>query len=560
MRISACWIVKNEAANIAASIMSVKNSVEEMIVVDTGSTDDTVQIAEKYGARVEHFEWVEDFSAARNYCLSLASGKYVIFIDGDEYFKPSLTKSDQKVIHDFFEKTQAEVLQIPRIEIDVITGQIMGRAAYGRIMRRESIYYEHRIHEVPRKKDGEIPYSLLLDTYSLMHTGYSSDRKMEKFIRNTQLLEIEQPELTDEYSIFHNKAYLMREYLFQKDYKKAFENCRYLLDHYEKWGDMCRTYSGYMQRFYTAIDLAVIKRSQISRKEVLKKLIQAMKANYPNTRETVLIDLYYQMYFDYREDRFLHDLSIAESLTEYMSPSSLPEGNRAEGMIYGRGAMAAYYRRDHERAKRWAHIALQRAPGFQTEKMQAIKDMKQITGDYPEIRGHILHGDYLYAYHMILSYLDKGSLDHALMDFLLIVSEKVTGELAVAVRNRYETGMSMIAEAIELNDMINTGYADEDEVCTQKKEIKEITLSLFTEGIERDRDRPVTPEIMTLHEIAAPAYECKGLPVSAMYSYRLLLAKGVEHINYEVLILLFRKNENERLADQIEDLMRTEQI
>ncbi len=82
--ISLCMIVKNEEERLAKCLESLKGLVDEMIIVDTGSTDRTRQIAESYGARVEDFEWTGDFSEARNYSFSLAKCDYIYSADADE--------------------------------------------------------------------------------------------------------------------------------------------------------------------------------------------------------------------------------------------------------------------------------------------------------------------------------------------------------------------------------------------------------------------------------------------------------------------------------------------
>lgn len=86
--ISLCMIVKNEEKYLEACLQSVKNKVNEMIVVDTGSTDRTAEIAQSYGAKVVSFEWVDDFAAARNYALEQAAGEYALVLDADETLVP----------------------------------------------------------------------------------------------------------------------------------------------------------------------------------------------------------------------------------------------------------------------------------------------------------------------------------------------------------------------------------------------------------------------------------------------------------------------------------------
>lgn len=84
--VSLCMIVKNEERYLGKCLESVKDLVDEMIIVDTGSTDKTVEIAKKMGASVYHYEWDNDFSKARNYSLSHAKMDWILLMDGDDAF------------------------------------------------------------------------------------------------------------------------------------------------------------------------------------------------------------------------------------------------------------------------------------------------------------------------------------------------------------------------------------------------------------------------------------------------------------------------------------------
>ena len=82
--ISLCMIVKNEEVSLADCLMSAKPFVDEIVIVDTGSTDRTVEVARQLGSRVFHFTWCDDFAAARNESLRLAQGDWILVMDADE--------------------------------------------------------------------------------------------------------------------------------------------------------------------------------------------------------------------------------------------------------------------------------------------------------------------------------------------------------------------------------------------------------------------------------------------------------------------------------------------
>lgn len=98
--ISLCMIVKNEIRFIGSCLHWVKPLVDEIIVVDTGSTDRTKDVAQIFGARVYNYQWCEDFSSARNYSLEKAEGKWILILDADEL----IASSDNEKFFEFFEK------------------------------------------------------------------------------------------------------------------------------------------------------------------------------------------------------------------------------------------------------------------------------------------------------------------------------------------------------------------------------------------------------------------------------------------------------------------------
>ncbi|OCR01857.1 glycosyltransferase [Oscillatoriales cyanobacterium USR001] len=84
MDLSLCIIVKNEETTLPLTLNSVKNVVDEIVLVDTGSSDRTPEIAREFGAKVYNFEWCNDFAAARNESLKYAKGEWILVLDADE--------------------------------------------------------------------------------------------------------------------------------------------------------------------------------------------------------------------------------------------------------------------------------------------------------------------------------------------------------------------------------------------------------------------------------------------------------------------------------------------
>ena len=85
MKISACVIVKNEEKNIGQWLNNMRQIADEIVVVDTGSTDNTINILENAGITPYHFTWCNDFAAAKNYAIQQATGDWIVFLDADEY-------------------------------------------------------------------------------------------------------------------------------------------------------------------------------------------------------------------------------------------------------------------------------------------------------------------------------------------------------------------------------------------------------------------------------------------------------------------------------------------
>ena len=180
VRLSQCMIVKNEEKNIEKALGWAKNITCEQIIVDTGSTDRTVEMAEQMGAKVYSFEWINDFSAAKNHAIEQAKGNWIAFLDADEYF----TQEDSRKLMTTLRQIQSDregmgktsALVSPWVQLDD-NNSVFAIHQQCRIFRnRPDIRYQGRIHESPSVGD-EI---LFVPELSIMHTGYSKAETDEK--------------------------------------------------------------------------------------------------------------------------------------------------------------------------------------------------------------------------------------------------------------------------------------------------------------------------------------------------------------------------------------------
>lgn len=188
--LSACIIARDEEERLPRCLASLAGVADEIVVVDTGSKDRTVEIAREAGARVCHFEWCDDFAAARNTAVDAATGQWVLSIDADEWIEPAGRPIDVLAL------TDSTIAYRVTIENRLDDGRI-DRERVTRLFRRlPGIRYSGRIHEqVTHSVALEVSAGrgrwLDLDDWTLLHDGYQGAvmRAREKGARNIKLLE-----------------------------------------------------------------------------------------------------------------------------------------------------------------------------------------------------------------------------------------------------------------------------------------------------------------------------------------------------------------------------------
>lgn len=140
MQLSFCMIVKNEADQLARCLSSIQAVVDELIVLDTGSTDQTVAIAQSFGAKVYHFAWNNDFSAARNEALKYVTGDWVLVLDADEVLVPEVVP----MLRQAMQQEQALVINLIRQEVGATQSPY---SLVSRLFRRHpEVYFSRPYH------------------------------------------------------------------------------------------------------------------------------------------------------------------------------------------------------------------------------------------------------------------------------------------------------------------------------------------------------------------------------------------------------------------------------
>ncbi len=189
--ISLCYIVKDAARDLEISLASVARYVNEIIVVDTGSTDSTVEVAQKFGAKIFHETWQDDFATPRNVALREAKGDWILFLDADEFFVNDTAKNLRKAIQ-LAKKNKFQGLSISWINVDADNDNKIINAEHAlRIFENApGLHYVGKIHEVPYIGDEILTNITMLadDLLTLYHTGYSESIVKAKFERNLKLL------------------------------------------------------------------------------------------------------------------------------------------------------------------------------------------------------------------------------------------------------------------------------------------------------------------------------------------------------------------------------------
>ena len=221
--LSLCMIVKNEEKVLARCLDSIKEVVDEIIIVDTGSTDKTKEIAKKYTDKIFDFKWIDDFSKARNFSFSKSTKEYILWLDADDV----ILETDKNKLLDLkrnLKKTTDIIMLKYNTGFDE-NGNVNFSYYRERILRRANNYkWISPIHEVI-VPSGNILYSNIAITHKKEHES-NPKRNLEIFNKMLQRGETLDP---------RQQFYYARELYYNKEYEKAIHYFNLFLDNKDGW-------------------------------------------------------------------------------------------------------------------------------------------------------------------------------------------------------------------------------------------------------------------------------------------------------------------------------------
>jgi glycosyltransferase involved in cell wall biosynthesis len=260
IKISACMMVKDEERHLPRCLESIKHFADEIIVVDTGSTDRTVKIAESYSADVYHHPWENDFSKHRNQSIEYATGDWIFIIDADEeliYEQDNSIQSVRSLLSQWPKDYQCAAIALQDIQRGIMAMQFNTT----RLFRRGKVVYEGIVHNQPSVKDSDA--TVFIKGIHIKHYGYdlTPEEKERKTNRTVSLLMKRLEGNPEDYQCFFYLAQLYaansnfkecvkwgEKYLNQKDKimetsEHNFNNSMYytIVKNYMKLGDVEKT-------------------------------------------------------------------------------------------------------------------------------------------------------------------------------------------------------------------------------------------------------------------------------------------------------------------------------
>ncbi len=195
LRLSLCMIVRDEQEMLPRCLAAIADAVDEIVVVDTGSDDETIEIARSFGARVIEHQWTGSFAEARNVSFEAATGDWLMYLDADEVLVPE----DAALLRSLTGRTWREAFYLSETNYtgDLQDGTAVAHNALRVFRNRPEYRFEGRVHEqIAHRLPGYLPERIEATSVRVEHYGYLGVVRDErqKSNRNIELLRLQRAE------------------------------------------------------------------------------------------------------------------------------------------------------------------------------------------------------------------------------------------------------------------------------------------------------------------------------------------------------------------------------
>ncbi len=295
---SLCMIVKNEEKNIEKCLNSIKDLFDEIIIVDTGSTDNTKNIIEKYTENIYDFIWINDFSAARNHAFSLATKDYIMWLDADDILKEEDYQKLKKL-----KKNMNKDYDIIMMKYNIAFDQV-GNPTFSyyreRLLKRERNYkWNDRVHEYI-----ELSGNIHKEDIAITHDKTTNE------ISTRNLNIYKEKELNKEKFTPRNLYYYGRELYDHSEFDLAINKLEEFLNTKKGWIE---------DNINTCYLLSYCYASLNNEEESLECLFKTFNYDIPRKKTCSLIGNYFLNQKEYIKAIYWYELALSLKITDNLS-------------------------------------------------------------------------------------------------------------------------------------------------------------------------------------------------------------------------------------------------
>ena len=287
--ISLCMIVKNEEDVLGRCLDCVKGIVDEIIIIDTGSTDNTKNIARKYTDKIFDFQWIDDFSAARNYAFSKAKNDYIFWLDADDII---------------LEEDRLKFIQLKsRLTLNIDNVMMMYNVGYDENGTVTLSYFRERLTKRTNNCKWEEPvHEFLVISGNILNTDICIAHKKEHVSVKDRNISIYKELLSKGQQLTPRGLFYYSRELFQNQFiEEAIKYFNEFLDTEKGWVEDNISACGDLAKCYNIIG---------DKNRMLKTLLKSFEYDTPRAEICCSMGNYYFDFDEYKKAIFWYNLAL----------------------------------------------------------------------------------------------------------------------------------------------------------------------------------------------------------------------------------------------------------